>query len=362
MKKEKKSNREIRKINLKYGIIMVSTLVAMVLFSLFGYQLMQRYEESVLRIYADQQDNYVQLVLDQINLQPEGVTEETIADIIETLDSGKSHFWTLSKDEMLLFVKNVTETDRYQGVAADKFYVTESGQAFFDGLQTNRVTHDIVVMEDTRYVASGTLFRYDNASYHLCLLTDETVILDNNDFLSVKITMSIYVIILLIALLLVTMIAETVVWRNESAMQRSRERIEALNRHVNHLEEDLKKQEVCNSRYNVYRIHMVEEFLQELERKVVSRGVFVRLHFDGEEQKRDFLTEAEALLDETVLRFEEEDGELLLLMVHFNKAQARSALERMGVTQEQLVLFKAVRESDAGLYRVYLKEVKKEAV
>ncbi len=66
-------------------------------------------------IYATQQDNYVQLVLDQINLQENGTEESIISDIIETLDSGNTHYWTLSKEENILFVKNVTETRQISG-------------------------------------------------------------------------------------------------------------------------------------------------------------------------------------------------------------------------------------------------------
>ena len=69
----------------------------------------------------------------------------------------------------------------------------------------NHVTHELIKMDGSRYVASGVIFSYNDTQYTLCLLTDETVILDNNEFLSTRISMYIYVIIIMVLMLLVAM-------------------------------------------------------------------------------------------------------------------------------------------------------------
>lgn len=72
------------------------------------------YDKSVLEIYAGQQDAYVQLVLDQINLQANRSDDEIITEILGSLDSSSGKYWTLSKEQALLFVKDVMETNRYK--------------------------------------------------------------------------------------------------------------------------------------------------------------------------------------------------------------------------------------------------------
>ena len=135
---------DIRKLERKFRNILILTLVVVAAMSAMGHYLMKRYTTTIMNVYATQQDNYVQLVLDQINLQENGTEESIISDIIETLDSGNTHYWTLSKEENILFVKNVTETDKYQGTSLDKFYDTGSADEFVKSLRLNHVTHELI--------------------------------------------------------------------------------------------------------------------------------------------------------------------------------------------------------------------------
>ena len=86
---------DIRKLERKFRNILILTLVVVAAMSAMGHYLMKRYTTTIMNVYATQQDNYVQLVLDQINLQENGTEESIISDIIETLDSGNTHYWTL---------------------------------------------------------------------------------------------------------------------------------------------------------------------------------------------------------------------------------------------------------------------------
>ena len=190
---------------IRYRPVIILTYFVAVLGAFFGIYLMNQYEKSLLNIYAMQQDAYVQLVLDQINLQPKQTDEGIIENILGTLNTSDSSYWTLSKEQTLLYVKNVTETNQYKGVTTNSFYITNTATKFLDSLTLNRVVHRIIYMDNTRYVASGVIFEYNNAPYRICLLTDDTVILDNNDFLATKIAMYIFWIALLLMLVIVSM-------------------------------------------------------------------------------------------------------------------------------------------------------------
>jgi hypothetical protein len=355
-----KAKKKIRRIRRIYGMIFLVTLTLMLVLGAFGYYLMQVHEEAILKVYAEQQDNYVQLVLDQINLQPDRTEESIITDIIATLDSGNTHFWTLSRNDELLFVKNVTETSKYQGSSTEDFNLDEAGEAFFAALTLNRVQHTILLLNGERYVASGTLFSYNDKTYHLCLLTDETVILDNNDFLSVKIEMYIYILVILVTLLVVTMTAEILTQRKEINIHKSRDRIEVLNRYVGELEAELQEKESYNSRYNVYGMQMIDSFMLQLDMNSVRRVVFARLHFPNEMVKIKFLSDAETLLDQNVLRFQEDSGDILLLMVHFNTEQAKHSLKRAGITEDMIILLDSVGTMDGSIQMVYKNRIREE--
>ena len=57
--------------------------------------------------------------------------------------------------------------------------------------------HESIRMDGVRYVASGVKFEYNSAEYKICLLTNDTVILDNNIFLSSKIGLYVFGVLLL---------------------------------------------------------------------------------------------------------------------------------------------------------------------
>jgi len=116
-------------------------LVIACLAAVYAWVLINNYEKGVAEIYAQEQDGYVQLVLDQINLQPENTDEEIIRNILGTLDSSSNRYWTLSHDETIVFVKDVLETSRYKSFSADTYYNTVSSREFVAGLQNDQVKY-----------------------------------------------------------------------------------------------------------------------------------------------------------------------------------------------------------------------------
>ncbi len=114
-----------------------------------------------------------------------------------------NHYWTFSKDQSMLFVKDITETNKYKGVTASTYYMSDSAKEFIDGLIQNKVVHKTININDNDYIASGVLFEYKNEPYRLCLLTQRGALLDNNSYLGVKTQMTTLFVVLLLIIVLV---------------------------------------------------------------------------------------------------------------------------------------------------------------
>ena len=113
------------------------------------------YNNSVLEIYASQQDQYIKLVLDQINLKKDtsGSGQEMLRNILGSIDGSEKEYWTLSKEDSLLFVKDVTESDRYRGLSTASYYVSESGRSFLNSLEKNKVKHRFISQSGKKYIS-----------------------------------------------------------------------------------------------------------------------------------------------------------------------------------------------------------------
>ena len=55
------------------------------------------YESSILSIYAQQQDAYVQLVLDQINMLENRSDDEIVHKILGSLDTSDRKYWKIGR-------------------------------------------------------------------------------------------------------------------------------------------------------------------------------------------------------------------------------------------------------------------------
>lgn len=326
----------IKKSRQRFRVILAGTLVGVFLITFAGVLLMRQYETAMLRVYSEQQDAYVQLVVDQINLQPERTDEEIISGIVGTLDSGDSHYWTLSKNETLIFVKNVTETNRYLGIRNDEFYGTDSAAAFMEQMTLYRVQHDIILIDGVRFVASGVLFEYEGNIYKICLLTNETVVLDNNDFLSTKINLCIYVILLILLILVVMLAAENIIHRKQKQLVRLEQRIRNQNIHMSNLEQELESVNSYDSRWNLYNYKLLGRFVETFDKKGIKTVTYVCLKFPSDSACSRFLQDTQMLLDARVLRFDKSKTELSLLFVNEGEPEALRQLERAGVTDSMV--------------------------
>jgi hypothetical protein len=100
----------------------VTLVVALVVavFLVLSYFQMRGIENGVLATYADEQDGYIKLVVEQINQRQDRDNDKIIKDILGTLDSSSKQYWMFSSDQSMLFVKNVEETDEYRACRSSR--------------------------------------------------------------------------------------------------------------------------------------------------------------------------------------------------------------------------------------------------
>ncbi len=342
MKKENK----VKKKRLQFKWMGAVAIIGVLILLFWGNYQIAEYEDSVLSIYADQQDAYVQLVLDQINVQENRSDEEIIKEILGSLDTSNKKYWTLSKNQALLFVKDVMETNRYKGFTTSTYFVSESATDFLDQLVVNQVAHEIIDIDKERYVASGVVFEYNSAQYKICLLTNETVILDNNTFLSSKIGLYIFVAISLCFLLLTAMI---LLWQLDDRDKRIEaliHREEELNSIVQSLEEKLESFDYYHPRLSLFHSQLFKIFLQRMEKRSISPFTIMRVKFSGKKELYDFLEAAQVLLDEKVIRFAWSEDTLLLLFVKYTKGEARKAMKPLQAVDRKMQIVKVISKEE----------------
>ena len=321
------------------NVKVISTLIILLAagMAVLGMHQAKEYEDSILSIYAVQQDAYVQLVLDQINVLEDRSDEEIIKNILGSLDSSGRKYWTLTRDQALLFVKDVTETNRYKGLATENYFTSASAGRFLDSLEKNRVVHRMIEMDGDRYVASGVIFSYNGASYKICLLTNDTVILDNNVFLSAKIGLYVFGIVLLGMLLLVSMIFANVLDMRDKEIRALQKHITGLNKVLTEQTETIREMDSYHTRWSIFRLPMMELFVEKLAKRKVFPVTFASVGFEDRDKRTRFLERAQLLLDEKVVRFEagqQEKERVILIFIRYSGVEAEKALQQLHYAKE----------------------------
>lgn len=321
-------------------LILIGILTFMGVSAYLGWHFMEQYETAIMDVYAEQQDQYVQLVLDQINVQKKNTEQQMIQDIIGTLDSGKNQYWTLSDKDTLLFVKNITESNHYRGVSSETFYVTKTANAFFESLSLNRVTHKVIQIEDDVYVASGVAFIFQGSQYKICLLSDETVILDNNKLLSARVVLGIYLLCLLTLMFVMFLVTSTKVVKKEDEIFYLKNRELELHKMMFELQEKLKETNAYSTRWNLYSYRLMDAFVEKLGKRNPERCTFVKLEFNNEKERKDFLMNAQLVLDDKMIRFATDSLDIYLIMMGLDDRTSRVALKRAGdvVSRETVIV------------------------
>mgnify|MGYP006873068571 CR=1 FL=1 len=300
-----------------FKITVITLTLAVLAFLMSGIAL-YRYEKGLLDVCSAQQDNYVRLVLDQINLEKDRSDDEIINNILSTLNSSTSRYWTFSKGESILFVKDVLETDKYKSFSADNYYSSDSAKSFVGKLSEGRIIHDTIEVNDISYIASGTMFEYNGNEYELCLLTNETVFLDNNIFLSSKVELVI-VIVFMICLLIVVPIVLT--QSNERLMGRYMDSLaneRELANTIVKLNAQLEERNIYDSRRNVFSVDLLDEFIDRLaNRDNVLPIFYARILCTTDNGEFRLLDSTNLLFGKSAVRFENKtDDEYVILVLN----------------------------------------------
>lgn len=330
-----------------FPVATVSSVLVVIGVAMLVWQQIVRFENGILDVCATQQDGYVQLVLDQINIKSNRDDEEIVTDILASLDASSNKYWTFSRNEAMLFVKDVLETNKYHGFTTATYYVSDSAREFLDGLKLNKVTHKTISIGEKNYIASGVVFEYSGAEYKLCLLTNRSVFLDNNRFLGAKI--SLCVLFGIVAFLFLVTAMEMA--RKNSALVKDisnrMDTIAQLNSSVNRLNDRLNEKEVYDTRTSIMSEDMLGEFLVKLGKKKVAPLTFARLKCLNEKGKDRFFEKGQVLLDHTVLRFCLSSGEYLLIFV---KGEYKTAMKLVNMLVDDDIEIKVVAECDETEY------------
>ena len=263
MEEQKSGNN--KKAGMKRHPILIITTICVVAAAALGglitYILIGRYEKGIIEVCATQQDAYVQLVLDQINLKDNRDDEEIINDILKTMDSSSNKYWAFSKNQSMLFVKDVLETNRYKGVSADTYYNARQAADFMNGLVLNKVEHSVISLDNKTYLVSGVMFKYAGQDYRLCLMTEKSVLLDNNTYLEIKVQMETFVVVILLALVLVASIYALRIRQLSFKLDEKEADIRSLSMSLSKVNEKLMDKDLHDTHNNVWRQKAIVPFM-----------------------------------------------------------------------------------------------------
>lgn len=319
MKKNKNRHRHL--IRTSVVMILLAALFAAGIW--FGFR---RYRQGILDVCAEEQDGYVKLVLDQINLNADRSDDEIISDILETLDPSDGKYWTFSQDQNFLFVRNVMETDKYKNVSADTYYDSHSAERFFHHLKQNDVEHAEIEIGDDRYLASGASFAYGEKTYSLVLLSSEDVFLDNNSFLGAETSLLVLMGAALILLVIVPMVQA---WKEDDLAGRQteseRENVKLRQSLMKEGDRSLARQ-LYTDEGSVWDLSLLSESIARLKAKGAESAAAVRFRFENEEEKNDFLRNGNRMISGRYLLFGH-GNELVLLFANTGKDQVKTALK-----------------------------------
>ncbi len=335
MKKTKKKSGliSIPKI-LLLMILVVSALIALTYFE------MQRYEDGILDVCATQQDSYVQLVIDQINLKENRTDQEIIESILSTLDSSSNRYWTFSKDQTMLYVKDALETNRYQALTANSYYTTDSSMGFITNLELNKVKHERIFLDNKEYIASGALFEYEGEEYRICLLTNTTVLLDNNKFLGSKMELIIIFIVVYSAVFVFPIALAILNNKNKKKVFSTEADLREANNAIEVLNEKIVKDEIYDNRLNLFNFRAIDTFLEEYKKEIKAYPLsFIAFRYGQKETVSNFFGHNCILFGKRDIKFYDGKNHLaLILSVKCDNDKAKEIAGRVKADCELLAV------------------------
>ena len=328
-KHQNKSSRRVPTLLVTFVALGIACLAAV-----YAWVLINDYEKGVSEIYAQEQDGYVQLVLDQINLQPENTDEEIIQNILGTLDSSSNRYWTLSHDETLVFVKDVLETSRYKSFSSDTYYNTVSSREFVSGLHENQVTHAMVTIDGRKFIASGVAFVYNSRNYQICLLTNADIMLENNTYLSTKINLVIMIAVILLIFVIAVIILARLVNHLKRQLFAGQQTQEELRRNIEQLDEKIRNKNLYDSKTMIFGSSLIPTMLKKLNERTNRPLVMAIVPFE-EKTYQILISEGQEILGQNVIRMKMDASHMLLIFV---QCTMEAAVAKMSLLKKHAIL------------------------
>lgn len=288
-----------------------------IVLALLGWLQMRDLDNGIVETYARQQDSYVGIVLNEINLNEDRSTDEIINDILGTLHNSSGSYWAFSRGQTMLYVKDVTETNRYKDVSANTYFDSAEAEEFLDGLGEGQVTHQRILLGGEDYLASGTLFTYDGSDYRLCLLTNVSVLLGNNEYLSARARMGTLWACGIAVFCVGMMATANSVDRRRRERDKERARASLLSEKLSLQAERDRVMGLYNAREGAWSTGLVTRFAEKLRARGVEEGAVLRVALDTLEEALELLESCGQALGDGVLRFHDAgEREVTLLFVH----------------------------------------------
>lgn len=281
------------------------------------------YENGMVSILADMQDEYLKLVIDQINLKENKEDEKIINDILYTLDSSTNKYWSFSKGETVLFVKDVMETNKYKGVTAATYFNTDSSREFYQLLSTDNIVHRNIQLNDAEYIASGTVFTCNDSDYRLILLSNKGTLLDNNDYLRGKIELYICYIVLFAILVLIACITAFRLDAETKSMEDSQKTIATMNKALI----KMNKNTYGTDAQMLWDMQMLDAFVKVLKMKNVTSALYCLLKFSTLQKKQEFVTIRLPSYLRKILFFDKDDTSVIALGIKMDMEQFQKTFE-----------------------------------
>lgn len=311
-----KKQRQNKQTGVKPWIITTLSILFVVLVGAFAWLQLHSYERGVLDIYANQQDGYVQLVLEQIRLtEQRGGTEAQIEEILGTLDASTNRYWTLSRQSSLIFVKDVMETNRYQGFTVGSYYQTSSAQDFIRQLDSEAVVHSTIQINDAPYIASGAMFHFQGHQYRVCLLTNANTVLDHNAYLTAKVNLCTLALCALAIFVVAIELLSYISTKYRKKYFDTAAANEALLRKTEHLNDALHKDDLYDARRTAYTVRALPMLWEKLEGKEPWPLTFLILRCASQEEQKQFLQFTQLQMNAKILRAFLDDEHILLVLI-----------------------------------------------
>ncbi|MCR5626680.1 MAG: hypothetical protein K6F99_05125 [Lachnospiraceae bacterium] len=348
-----------KQISMAAVTLVMTGLLCIILF--ITKSAMDRYEDGIVSVCATQQDSYVQLVIDQINLKENRSNQEIIQNILSTLDASTNRYWTFTQDKNLLFIKDTLETNKYKAYDTDAYYSDKTAHRFIEQLRLNVVTHSEIRLNGKDYVASGVRFNYNGEEYQLCLLTNRSVLMDNNEFLEAKVELSVLMLAVFFLFYILPIVAAGTYNKIEERLSDTETENRDLNGKIIKLNRQLENEgEVSyDSDNDIFDISLAPEFLGRMlgNRSALPIGYFIYSYKDVGE-RTDLWEALDKMLTKQDIRFEDKDHKAFLILSMKSDKKKTEKLKALE-TDFKLVGYKLInkvidRESVVESFKSYL--------